>query len=212
MEWPAPPSGRDSLAGDSTEERSSDAGRKRDEAARQLATLPGVSVTISTALIAGIGKGGDFRTWSRLCGMAGLGPASIDDRRQGPPACDAMDRRDRAFSTEWARNALYLLVSLPGAPGENLWIRPSVRACGTGFPVRQRWRSTADLRRLFPRNAIENWPRSQAIARLSRNGLPHGKRPCACCLESFFTGDLGIPERVRLLRIGLTGRRETCAS
>ncbi len=138
MECPAPPSRRDSLAGDSN--GGTEFGRWAKE--RRSRSAAGNASWRQRDDFNGSDcrhrQDGDFRTWSRLCGMAGLGPASIDDRRQGPPACDAMDRRDRAFSTERARNALYLLVSLPGAPGENLWIRPSVRACGTGFPVRQR--------------------------------------------------------------------------
>ena len=38
-------------------------------------------------------QSGDFRTWSRPCGMAGLGSASIDDRRQTTPHGDQQARQ-----------------------------------------------------------------------------------------------------------------------
>ena len=61
---------------------------KTDDAARRLATIPGIGVLNATALVAAIGNGHHFRAWARSCRLAGLGPASDDNRRQTAPAED----------------------------------------------------------------------------------------------------------------------------
>ena len=53
---------------------SSRGGRKENEDARRLATIPGVGVTISTALIAAIGKAETFEHARDLAAWLGLVP------------------------------------------------------------------------------------------------------------------------------------------
>ena len=72
---------------------------KENEDARRLVTIPGVGVTISTALIAAVGQGRDFRTWSQSCG-AGLGSAAVDDRRQAPSRHHKLRRAPEADGPE----------------------------------------------------------------------------------------------------------------
>ena len=66
---------------------------KENEDARRLITIPGVGVTISTALIAADRQSRDFRAWSRSCGMAGPGSASVDNRRQATADGDQQTRK-----------------------------------------------------------------------------------------------------------------------
>jgi transposase len=66
---------------------------KENEDARRLVTIPGVGVTTSTVSDCSRWQGRDFRTWSRSCGMAGLGSASVDDRRQATTPGDQQARK-----------------------------------------------------------------------------------------------------------------------
>ena len=66
---------------------------KENEDARRLVTIPGVGVTIATALIAAIGKAETFEHGREPCGMVRPGPAPVDDRRQAKTHGDQQARQ-----------------------------------------------------------------------------------------------------------------------
>ena len=66
---------------------------KENEDARRLATIPGVGVTISTALIAAVGKAETFEHARDLAAWLGLVPRQVDDRRQAEAHGDQQARQ-----------------------------------------------------------------------------------------------------------------------
>jgi len=169
-------------------------------------------VTISTAVIAGIGKAETFEHGRDLAAWLGLVPrqsttggkarqrATLWTAGIGPSPPGGQETPSTCWSVCRAR-----LEKIYGSDPRSALVEPDSQSGSV-------WRSTADLRRLFPRNASKTGrDRKQSRACPVTACLMVNDHPLGC-LESFFTGDLGIPERVRLLRIGLTGRPETYAS
>jgi transposase len=61
---------------------------KSDDAARRLATIPGIGVLNATALVAAIGNGAAFAPWARSRCLARPGAAPDDDGRQAAASGD----------------------------------------------------------------------------------------------------------------------------
>ena len=117
-----------------------------------------------------------------------------------------IDRRDRAVLHKASDNALCSPVSLPGAPGDDLLMRPSgpcslnriTQSRSVSDPCRRSWRPLPVWRRQAPLQlptidapAQHSSPAAQRAER-HRSYSPsvprwpaHGKRPSVCHLESF---------------------------
>jgi hypothetical protein len=65
---------------------------REKEDARRLTSIPGVGVTIATALIAAVGRADSF-AWSRPSGVARSGSSPIDHRRKASSAPDQQARQ-----------------------------------------------------------------------------------------------------------------------
>ena len=61
---------------------------RNDEAARRLTTIPGIGVLNATALVAAVGNGETFARGRDLGGLARLGAAADNDRRQAAAGRD----------------------------------------------------------------------------------------------------------------------------
>ena len=79
-----------------------------DEDARRLVTIPGVGVTISTAMIAAVGKAETSNICRDLAAWLGLVPRQIDDRRQADGSWASASEATvfTQAADPWARAAL----------------------------------------------------------------------------------------------------------
>jgi hypothetical protein len=130
------------------------------------------------------------------------------DQIAGPPAHNAIDRRDRACLHEAGEKRLMLVGQLAWRARRRLvdeTVRPLLVEPDDPIPQRLTVHA-ADLRCLFSRAAVQHrCDRKQStrlrrilhplrnppniavrIVRPHRNSSPHGKRPSVCHLESFY--------------------------